>query len=106
MRMLEPVREFSDPRWMLGDMVEFLALGIPLLALMIPIVAILTYHQRKMAEIIHLRQPEQPGASQEEVDRLRREVAELTQRLHAQAIELDTYQSQLSSRPPIEQRLS
>lgn len=96
-----------DPRWFLGDMVEVLALGIPLLALMIPIVAILTYHQRKMAEIIHLRQAELPSATQEEVERLRREVAELTQRLHAQAIELDTYQSQLSGNaPPIEQRIT
>ncbi|HRF60290.1 MAG TPA: hypothetical protein PLH94_10320 [Fimbriimonadaceae bacterium] len=95
------------PEWLLGDMIEVLALGIPLLALMIPIVAILTYHQRKMAEIIHLRQAEQPGASQEELERLRREVADLTQRLHAQAIELDTYQSQLrGNAPPIEQRLT
>jgi hypothetical protein len=60
---------------------------IPLTALMIPIVAILTYHQRKMAEVIHAhRQPSPPSP---EIEALRREVLELKQVVHQQTIAID-----------------
>src|SRR5687768_6650921 len=62
-----------------------LALCIPILIFMIPIVAILTSHQRKMAEIVHSRK--QTDSS--DIDALRREVYELKQLIHQQAIAVD-----------------
>ncbi|MCC7433509.1 MAG: hypothetical protein IT363_02415 [Methanoregulaceae archaeon] len=63
---------------------EFL---IPITALLIPIVAILTYHQRKMAEIVHRH-----GATPQvmgEVERLRQEVAHMRMLLNEQTIAVD-----------------
>lgn len=59
---------------------------IPIVVFMVPIIAILTHHQRKMAELIH-RAP-QPLPSPE-VDSLRREVLELKELIHQQTIALD-----------------
>jgi cobalamin biosynthesis protein CobD/CbiB len=51
----------------------------------IPLAAILTHHQRKMAEIIHRgRQPLDPG----DVESLRQEVAQLRDRLSEQTLTL------------------
>jgi len=87
--------------------VEVLAIGVPIIALMIPIVAILTAHQRKMAEIVHGRTNE--GGSQEaEITALRSEVAQLKQLMHQQAIALDSMNGEAKiavssqSPPPIE----
>jgi uncharacterized protein YlxW (UPF0749 family) len=88
---------------------EIMALGIPILALMIPIVAILTAHQRKMAELYHSRHQ---GVSQQDVDSLRREIAELRERVNQQAIALDSVgrlaaPPVIPTTPPnIEQRLN
>lgn len=68
---------------MLGP--EQLAIFIPIIIFMIPIVAILTKHQQKMAEILHSR----PQVPNEEILALRREVADLRQLVHQQAIALD-----------------
>jgi hypothetical protein len=62
---------------------EVMALMIPLVALMIPIVVTLTKHQQRMAEILH-----RPGDANE-VEALRREVAELKSLVHQQAFALD-----------------
>lgn len=51
----------------------------------IPIVAILTAHQRKMAQLIHGTQ-----GPREEVEALRREVTELRNLVYQQAIKLDS----------------
>ena len=63
-----------------------LALMIPIIIFMIPIIAILTHHQRQMAEIVHRRGP-QPA----DLELLRREVQELKQLVHQQAIAMDTF---------------
>lgn len=97
---------------MLADLTETVAVGIPILMLMIPIVAILTSHQRKMAEIIHGRgqsAPQGTSASNPEIAALRAEVYELKQMVQSQLIAMDSLQSARQSTPPpapsIEQRL-
>ena len=70
---------------------------VPVTALMIPIVAILTAHQRRMAEIIHSNHGAQPG----EIEALRHEIHELKQIVHQQAIALDNYTTRQLSPPPI-----
>lgn len=66
---------------------DVLPLLIPIIIFMIPIVAILTNHQRKMAELLHgSRQNSLPSP---EVDALRREVQELKQIVHQQTIAID-----------------
>lgn len=61
---------------------------VPIMALMIPIVAILTYHQRKMAEIVHRN-----GATPQvldEIRQLRTEIREMKVQMHQQAIVVDS----------------
>lgn len=72
-----------------------IALLIPIIIFMIPIIAILTAHQRRMAEIVHSRKGE-PN----EIAELRREVLELKQLIHQQAISIDNMVSrQVVDRP-------
>ena len=75
---------------------EHFAVFIPILGVVAGIVAILTKHQQRMAEIIHGTASE---ISNQDVAQLRREVAELKQLVHQQMIALDSYSS---SRPPQE----
>ncbi len=63
-----------------------IAVFIPIIALLIPIVAILISHQQKMAQIIHGGGG--PEARQE-IEALRREVAELRQAVQNQTIAVD-----------------
>jgi hypothetical protein len=81
------------------DLVPLAGMMIPLTIFMIPIIAILTSHQRKMAEIIHA-QPQVPTA---EINALRQEVAELRQLVNQQAIALDGRQPIQS--PPLAEQL-
>ena len=67
------------------------------LVMLIPIIAILTAHQRKMAEILH-RQPQIPVQPQQ--DQLQQEIRELKQLVHQQAIALDTLTTKLESQSP------
>lgn len=53
-------------------------------ALMIPIVAILVKHQQRMAEILHRSAPSP------EVDAMRREIADLKALVHQQTIQIDS----------------
>ena len=55
----------------------------------IPIIAILTHHQRKMAELIHRNHNSLNPAVVDEVNRLRSEVQQLRTELHQTAIALD-----------------
>lgn len=64
---------------------SFAAIIVPTVIFMIPIVAILTRHQQKMAELLHGK----GAGTQPEVDALRREVAELKTILHQQTMMLD-----------------
>ena len=81
-------------------------LVVPVIIFMIPIVAILTSHQRKMAEIYQQRGP-QPGFDPTvamQVDALRREVGELKQLMHQQAIAIDNLAPRLMP-PDVTDRL-
>jgi hypothetical protein len=60
------------------------ALIIPVMALLIPIVAILSHHQRKMAEIIHRN-----TGDNQLIANLQRELFELRQLVHQHAVALD-----------------
>lgn len=65
---------------------------VPFIIFMIPIVAILTKHQQKMAEIIHQNQANR-NLPNPEIDALRREVSELRQLVHQQTINIDNLTS-------------
>jgi hypothetical protein len=66
------------------DVMPFL---IPIVLFMIPIVWILTYHQRKMAELMHGSGSN--ALPNPEINELRREVQELKQVVHQQTIAID-----------------
>jgi hypothetical protein len=80
------------------DIVPVLGIMVPIIGMMIPIVAILTAHQRKMAELLH------GGAAgnnlQHEVHVLRQEVQELKQLVHEQTIAMDALISRTTTAPP------
>jgi hypothetical protein len=79
---------------------EVMVFLIPITALMIPIVAILTYHQRKMAEIVH--QGRGADVPNQEIQMLRREVQEIKEIVHQQTIAIDS----IRSLPSVESRFS
>ncbi|MFY9234695.1 MAG: hypothetical protein WAO58_09575 [Fimbriimonadaceae bacterium] len=64
------------------------------LIFMIPIIAILTQHQRKMALIMRGRDEEGRTIKTPEVDQVREEMNELRQLIHKQSIALDNMASQ------------
>jgi hypothetical protein len=66
-----------------------LALLIPIAALCIPIVAILTSHQQKMANLFAQQAQGKSQLSSDELNALRREVMELKSLVHQQAIAID-----------------
>lgn len=83
-----------------ADPIAAIALLIPITALMIPIVAILTMHQRKMAEMMRQRHQQE---SPHEIAAIKHELQELRQLVNQQAIQMDdflTAQRQLSATPP------
>lgn len=89
------------------DIAGILAILIPITALMIPIVAILTQHQRRMAEIMRPNHPQ----GQNEIAELRREVNQLKEIVTQQALQMDdflTRQNQLMAPPPapVQERLN
>jgi hypothetical protein len=71
------------------------ALIIPILVFMIPIVAILTSHQQKMAKLIHGEQKENQvnGAILQELQSMRAEVAQLREVVNQQALAVDDLRS-------------
>jgi hypothetical protein len=85
---------------------------IPITFLMIPIVAILTRHQQKMAEIMHRGDAGLNSSAHEQIAKLQQEMSELKTLVHSQAILLDTIssgQKSLNAPPPtpsIPERLS
>jgi len=70
---------------------ESLAVLIPVVALMIPIVKILTSHQQKMAELIHGKQQEQAQIAplMHEIQSMRAELQHLRESQNVQQIEMD-----------------
>ncbi|HWD38892.1 MAG TPA: hypothetical protein VG944_08600 [Fimbriimonas sp.] len=71
-----------------------IALFIPIIIFMIPIVAILAWHQQRMAVIVHGER----GAAGE-LEALRKEVFELRQLINQQALMLDSVNSAVRSLP-------
>ncbi|HRK21219.1 MAG TPA: hypothetical protein PLX06_05395 [Fimbriimonadaceae bacterium] len=69
-----------------------------LLICMVPIIAILTAHQRKMAEIIHRNQI--PSGQTDENAALRAEISRLTQAVHQNTIAIDNLAQRQLSPPP------
>ena len=67
----------------MGNILPF---AIPIIIFLIPIIAILTHHQRKMAELMHGSRVNGTGA---EIDALRREVQELKEIVHQQTLAID-----------------
>lgn len=79
-----------NPSFFFADLgPEMIAVFIPVVALCIPIVAMLTKHQQKMAELLHGSQ----GVSAEETHRLRSEVNQLRDLVAQQTIALDDLRS-------------
>lgn len=73
-----------------------------MMVLSIPIVAILTKHQRKMAELVH--QNAQPIANAE-TQMLRQEIQELKSLVHQQAIALDNLARPIPTAERIQERV-
>ena len=65
---------------------DVLPFMIPIVLFMIPIVAILTHHQRKMAELYHGNRQALPD---QDMETLKRDMAELKQVVHQQTIAMD-----------------
>lgn len=86
-------------------MMTFVALG---LCVVIPLVAILTSHQRKMAEMFHRRDRE-TGADAARLARLEQEVSLLRQQVHELVIRQDDQlrlpPSAPSAESPVQRRL-
>lgn len=82
---------------------EYIAIVAIMMVFGIPMVAILTHHQRKMAELIHRNQSSVTNATADEVARLREEVRQLRQELHQTAIALDD--ARRPTRQDIQQRV-
>lgn len=93
----------SGPNWLS----DFAPVIPAVFVFMIPIIAILTAHQRKMAELMRKDQ-QQPNP---QTDRLAAEVGELKQAIHQQTIALDTLVGELrknteATQEALSQRLS
>jgi hypothetical protein len=83
-----------------GNIAAVMALLIPITIFMIPIIAILTNHQRKMAELMRHQHPQ---ANPNELLEMRREMQELKQLVAQQTIQMDDFlsnQRKLSAAPP------
>lgn len=75
---------------------EMAAIVVPVIIFMIPIVAILTKHQQRMAELIHGSNNAPPNP---EMEMLRREVAELKNLVHQQTMMIDELAQQTRALP-------
>jgi hypothetical protein len=82
-----PLADFFEP--------GTLALMIPIIALIIPIVVILTGHQRKMAEIIHKGN----SLPQNDLESIKQELTSMRMQMNQQTIALDDLRSKTASLP-------
>jgi hypothetical protein len=71
---------------------------IPVIIFMIPIIAILTAHQQKMAKIMHESRPQ---FDPNELSALRHEVRELKELVHTQMLAIDSLSGRAPSAPAI-----
>lgn len=93
MRPLEQGWKGKEGPNILGDLIPIVAI---VATFSIPVVAILTYHQRKMTELIHGRVNQQQAA-QLESQRIESEMRELRQLVHQQTIAIDDVRKKLDS---------
>ena len=86
---------------------EMVVVVMAMLFFGVPIIAILTHHQRKMAELIHKNhQPEMLPAVAEEINRLRSELQHMRTELNSTRIELDDLRTQRpSAQRSVEERV-
>jgi len=79
---------------------------IPIMIFMIPIIAILTSHQQKMAKLIHGNQSENQmnAAILQELQAMRAEVAHLREVVNQQALAVDDIRTY--PRPTVPERLN
>lgn len=84
-------------------MEELIPLVAIVFALMIPIIAMLTYHQRKMAEII--RKDNLQSLPSPEVDSLRREISQLRDVVGSLAINVDNLKDEVRGNSKIQDRI-
>lgn len=80
-----------------GPADEWMPFVMGMVLFLIPIIAILTAHQRKMAEILHRNR--ETSVANPEIAALRAEVARLTEAVHQQTIMLDSLARQSASPP-------
>ncbi len=88
---------------------SMLGVLIPIIALIIPIVAILTKHQMNMAQIIHgrpLNEDNHGIPMLNDQSQLKDEVRQLTELMHQQAITLDNLRDEIKATHTIQERIS
>jgi ubiquinone biosynthesis protein UbiJ len=90
-----PLASFED---------TFPPLVATVLALLIPIVAMLTYHQRKMAEIMR-KDSNQSSLPSAETMQLSHEVAQLREVVSSLAINVDNLKDEMRSNVKIQDRI-
>ena len=91
---------------LLGSVSEDLApMIVAVMLMMIPIVAILTSHQRKMAKIMREDDRAMNPRAAHEADSVKRELAELKALMHQQAIAIDNLATRVNAPAEISQRL-
>ena len=98
MELLDLVGQVSVSGFNMDNLADLI---VPIMALLIPIVAIMASHQRKMAEIFAQRQSNVPNP---EIQGLREEIGELKALVHQQAIMVDNLVS-LPKRENLEERV-
>ena len=92
----------SDLLLPIADMEGVMALFIPILAIMIPIIVVLLNHQRRMAEIIH--QSSNNRVPNEELAGIREELRHLRTLMNDHTIALDDLKSKQQQAPAAEVR--
>lgn len=90
------MRDFLD------HLTGLVALGIPLTALMIPIVAILTTHKQKLASI----QAQSNHQHDAEIARLQAEMRELKEIVHTQVLAMEDHSSLMRREAELRDRVS
>jgi hypothetical protein len=73
---------------------ESIAVFVPIIIFMIPIIAILTAHQRKMAEIVHGNRDNNQNlsphyATQQDLAMMREEMRQMRELIHNQTLAID-----------------
>lgn len=81
-----------------------MALMIPIIMFIIPIVAILTTHQRKMAELMH-RNPQVNPQTDTEVSALRQDIAKLSETVTALTLNVEDLKDEVRGGSGIQERI-